>query len=368
MNVGLLSYHKNYNYGWNLQCFALMSILKSLGHDVTYIDKRKFERPQSVNDIVKSKIRFLFEKLHLLPKVSTYEEWQHIKGANTESFFCSRIVPRTFPVYSAKELLDLPKYDAIVVGSDQCWRAKLVYPITNYYLDFVKYPCKKISYAASFGSGDVEYSEIEIEKCGNLIKLFDAVSVRESEGVSLIKDKYNWDCNPVQMPDPTLLLDPSEYRRLIPDTCITEKPKGIFSYILDNTGDKCICLNSIKLCYQKDVYSVDLNTGVNNPVPSVEEWLSHFVNADFVFTDSFHGVVFSIIFRKPFIVYANKERGLSRFLTILDMFELQDRLIYSSDDLKTTFLSNMRDIDIEKINRYHRIIKNKGINFLNTNL
>ena len=72
-------------------------------------------------------------------------------------------------------------------------------------------------------------------------------------------------------------------------------------------------------------------SGVKSP-PSVEFWLQQFEDAEFVVTDSFHACVFSIIFGKEFIAYGNKNRGLSRFTSLLRMFGLEDRLILSFDE------------------------------------
>ena len=82
-------------------------------------------------------------------------------------------------------------------------------------------------------------------------------------------------------------------------------------------------------------------------VPPVEEWINAFEKAQYIITDSFHGCVFSIIFNKPFIVYANANRGVARFNSLLKLFHLKDRLIYSAQEL-----------NIEKINapiNWHQI-------------
>jgi hypothetical protein len=69
----------------------------------------------------------------------------------------------------------------------------------------------------------------------------------------------------------------------------------------------------------------------NRIVPSMEQWLSCFIDAEFVVTDSFHGTLLSILFHKPFIALGNPKRGMSRLLSILEAFGLQDRLIHGID-------------------------------------
>lgn len=96
----------------------------------------------------------------------------------------------------------------------------------------------------------------------------------------------------------------------------------------------------------------------------VEQWLRSFDDAEFVLTDSFHGCVFSIIFRKQFLAIGNKERGLSRFLSLLTLFSLRNRLILSPDEYK----SNLSSIDYDKVQDRLLSFQNKSFSFLKTNL
>ena len=81
----------------------------------------------------------------------------------------------------------------------------------------------------------------------------------------------------------------------------------------------------------------------------VEQWLRSFDDAEFVFTDSFHGCIFSIIFQKQFIVLGNKERGLSRFTSLLEQFSLYDRLLFDVHDYEKKRLVLNRSIDFYSI-------------------
>ena len=71
---------------------------------------------------------------------------------------------------------------------------------------------------------------------------------------------------------------------------------------------------------------------VKSEILDVRAWVNAFSRADFVITDSFHGMVFSIIFNKEFVVLANRRRGLARFSSLASMLGLEDRVLYSSDD------------------------------------
>lgn len=92
--------------------------------------------------------------------------------------------------------------------------------------------------------------------------------------------------------------------------------------------------------------------GIYQPVT---QWLRGFMESEFVVTDSFHGVVFSIIFNKPFIAIGNSNRGLTRFTSLLKLFNLESQLILSVDELSK--VSNKINMDI--VNKIKK--KNKDI-------
>lgn len=362
MKIGLLSYHKNNNYGWNLQCYALMTVLKSMGHEVTLINKMKFS-----NQSCWERLKNVCVRISHLNKGKSFEDVQKERGVRIAPFFEKYILPRTRCIKNQKEYRKLPRFDALVVGSDQVWRSKLVNPIEDYYFNFIDYPAKLISYAASFGVDVREYTTDKIVKCGNLIEKFSAVSVREQSGVKLIRDIYKWKCNPVVMPDPTLLLTEKDYRKIIGNRTNVNKNRGnLFCYILDKTQDKETAIEKLSTAYSLKPRCIGLSESYI--YPSVEEWLGAFSDADFIFTDSFHGCVFSLIFRKPFIAYGNSSRGLARFISLLNTFEQSERLIQSSAEIDELDSLKMKSLDREKIDIIQNHLRTKAFDFLSSNL
>ena len=92
----------------------------------------------------------------------------------------------------------------------------------------------------------------------------------------------------------------------------------------------------------------------SNPI---ENWLAHFYYSDFVVTDSFHGLVFSIIFNKQFIIIGNHSRGLSRFYSLLELLDLKDRIIDIDEyTLKIPDILNKK-IDYSTVNKKLNIQK-----------
>lgn len=255
-------------------------------------------------------------------------------------------------------------FNSIIVGSDQVWRIPYAYPdIQTYFLDFIKNKnIQKIAYSASFGTDDIEFSEEQIKECGKLIKDFKRVSVREDSALDLINNKYKWECKykPIQTLDPTMLLTKEEYINLSSD--YKNKLDGeLFYYILDMTEDKKKVLDQMSkdLGYKpftvKSISDNWFDDVQKQIVPPIELWLQAFNKAKYIFTDSFHGCVFSIIFNKDFVAYGNKERGLSRFDSLIRMFNIKDRFIYKYEDYSFSLIQNL--INWNNINTIHR--KNK---------
>ena len=336
MKIGKLTVPFNNNYGGYLQAFALMTVLKDMGHEPVIIMRRHNER--SVNLVLRAKyflkgIVHSFQTRRLCPLVYGKEKDYSYLGMFMHHFVEKWIQPQTPFLYSTDELRTYckDKFDAYVVGSDQVWRAIYVPEIENYFLNFtIGWPVKRFSYAASFGTLMPEYNQQEIANCGCLIKHFDSISVRERKSIEVFS-RFRWKVNNVQyVVDPTLLLGADEYKRIIPqkDNCCTNK---VFYYILDNND---------KIQKMLDYIGEKLNlpiSGISNiqkkykPLPSVEFWLSEINNSDFIVTDSFHGMVFSIIFNKPFVVLLNNGRGSERFESFLSELSLADRVCNDFD-------------------------------------
>jgi hypothetical protein len=269
------------------------------------------------------------------------EEKRSYAAKHTSVFINKYIKSLSKKCYTTDELkkeAELHQLDAIIVGSDQVWRPDYSPCQLNYFLDFLSNDSKikRLSYAASFGTDNWMFSPELTKQCGELLRKFDAVSVRELSGIDLCK-KY-FDTDAVQVIDPTMLLNREDYSDLVE----TRKNRGnLFCYVLDRTAEKQSAIASIanksnlvpfENMPELEITSSNLYRDIEKCVtPPVEDWISAFMDAEMVVTDSFHGCVFSIIFNKPFWVIGNKARGMARFDTILSQYGLQDRLINPSE-------------------------------------
>lgn len=365
MKIGIITLPFNNNYGGYLQAYALMTVLKDMGHDVELIYRRCNKRPMSyrIKHTIKTIMKIVLGMNHG-PIIANIEKEHRMRGKNMMTFVDKYISPKTRPLFSTDELLHecKGKYDAIVVGSDQVWRPIYVKGlIGNMFLDFTKgWNVRRIAYAASFGTESPEYTDEEKEFCGRLIENFDAVSVREQNGLYVFED-FGWKVkNPKLVLDPTMLLSIDDYNKVLSQEENIAKGK-IFCYVLDKSNEVKTILSKTQKLINKAIYEItDIQKG-DTVLPSIEIWMSAIRDSDFVITDSFHGTVFAIIFNKPFIVYANKNRGMDRFRTLLNHFGLEYRIANSSSSVNEIITEQ---VNWDSINEIFRRKKEVSINFL----
>lgn len=268
-----------------------------------------------------------------------------IVSQHTQRFIDSNLRPFS-PVYlSSEDFKQVNKLniDAIVVGSDQVWRPGYMDNIEDYFLANIDNHIRKYSYAASLGVSEWIFPKKQTDACRNYVKDFIKTSVRERSSIDLCKKHLG--ITPEFVLDPTLLFDKSFYQQYIEEH--NEKREGkMCVFVLDKNSDKKLLIDRLTEYLGKDYYYAANNTeDRSSPLetriaPSVSSWLDAFNSADCIFTDSFHGCVFSIIFEKDFYVYVNKERGVERFHSLLGLLGLENRIV----DLSTK-LSEMAPIE-----------------------
>ena len=371
MKIGILTHPLRTNYGGVLQNYALQHAIKSLGHSVETID---WQEHKNVAYIMTSYIYRLFMH-HILRKKNiptdiflnlTKQQFLYI-SSNIQQFIKqniqrSKYIPSIKKLYKANAY----HYDAIVVGSDQVWANQYV---PSMYLDFVSNSnVKKVAYAASFGKDTWTYNDYQTERCSQLAKEFDAISVREDSGVSLCNQYLGVAAK--QVLDPTLLLDSSVYSSLI------EKGEGdvkpyIMTYVLDVNEYKKDVIDGVSKLLQLPEFTIRENKQTwklfrdnsNLVVKPIESWLKGIRDSEFVVTDSFHGVAFSIIFNNQFLAIGNKKRGLARFQSILKQFDLLDRLVDENTDINE-YLKGLKEINYDTVNKKKAKLQEQSLCFL----
>lgn len=329
MKIGIMTFHAALNYGAALQAFALQTHLQKIGHDPFFINYHYGALPRKgllrwigrTPSITFAKVNNEFRKkpfIHFQKEYLTVGRDKFFNHAQLQS--------------------NPPKAGAYICGSDQIWNPhfmKLEKDKHAFWLDFGGAEVRRIAYAPSFGTRELS-REIRFQY-GNHAKRFDAISVREKDGVELAKGLGRHDA--VWVPDPTLLLDQDEYARVEKRIDSSQKPY-LFSYQLgtDNAAlalrvnaNICSTLGLIEnVTYRRSLIRNILHNGYFGP----GEWLFKLRQSCYVVTNSFHATVFSLLFHKPFIVLLRSGRDAemnSRVTSLLNVVGLRNRAIKNFD-------------------------------------
>ena len=250
------------------------------------------------------------------------------------------------------------EFNTYIVGSDQVFRFEyIIKKIWQYLLDFVNSDKKKIAFSASFGVDKEKFlrenSSETIEHMKYSLRSFDFVSVREKSGVEICKELFEVDAEWII--DPVFIIDKSNYDELIKNSTKDFSNK-IVSYVLDTNKEYKKAHKYFSKKYNLEVIELA------NSNESIENWLAAIKNCEFLITDSFHGMCFAIIFNKPFICLANKQRGASRFESILEMLNIENQCI---DNINEIYEKDcIFKVDYEKVNQRILEERQKGLEFL----
>lgn len=335
MKVGILTFHDAHNYGAVLQAFALKKYIKKLGFDTRIINYHHYTIPDGY------------------PRENNEERWEKFNS------FIQELIDYDKNVYTSEEELEKLDIDFWICGSDQIWNPEITRGVNKgFFLNF-NTQGKKISYATSMGISKLpkEYEE-EFKKCINQLN---EISVREEElklYLERITDK------PVKkVMDPTFLLEKEEYNEFILENSYGE-------YILINELVPDIRLRQVAetLAKEKSVKVIEINDKPKENYfckqmssASIDEYLTLFKNAKAIVTNSFHGTVFSIIFGKEFYTIKRQQNRNSRIESMLDIVNMNDRLIDSIEELQNVklqdYIKAYENLDKE-INKSKEFLKN----------
>lgn len=347
MKIGIVTLHASKNYGAVLQCYALQQTLKALGHDVQIVH-REWGRFRNINRQEYIRIALSNIKRRIIP-----EPFAHFRKKRLH----------TTPKVKSKKQLDrlVEQFDALVVGSDQVWNFDCIEEMgLYYYLDWGK-NVKRYSYAASFGKEAFQLPPQTIDAVAQAIKKFNGISVRENSAIDICKNYLKTDA--LLHIDPTLLHDHKFYLDMLQH--IPVQRNSICIYFLDRNDDK---LKLAQKVAQQEQCTITDNlpplSGIKKHFlrqHSIEKWLMNIAESKVVITDSFHGMIFAIIFEKPFIVYRNKERGAARFESMLELLGLEDRMI---DNCIEYIPNRMSPINYYEVRQIIDIERSKAISYL----
>lgn len=252
-----------------------------------------------------------------------------------------------------EELSELNNYyDCFVFGGDQIWCLDNAKVDDTYFGDFVKERSKKISYSPSFGI--TQLPEESKKRVASLLGEFKSLSVREKSGQAIVFEMLGY--YPKLVVDPVFLLKETSYNELIKEY---EGPKYCLCYVRERQFGNMMKM-ATDIAKRNDFSVLSLaGTSLNGkriPIIGPEVWLGLIKGAEVILTNSFHAVCFAIIFHKDFYVEANANS--TRLINILEMFELQDRLL----PLQKTQSKPIDWVKVDSILEEHR---NESIAYLN---
>ena len=347
--IGVLTWHYHHNYGGVLQAFAMQCVFEKLNYNVDIVNYRP--EKYGLKECVKRLLLSNAISSRLLNKCRDYKFNKFLKQNLKQS--------KTFNVSTIKKLKQ-NKYDAFFVGSDQIWSPNVL--DTTYLLDFVDDNNKKFSYAPSSVIETKDKDKIKLYK--KYLSKFNKISVREQKSKENIDSYVGCDCKVVL--DPTLLLDEPDYTEVVSERNV---PSGdyVLCYFLGNNDCYRDVIDQIK--GDMTVYSImssNDSCGHYNKIYDVgpKEFLGLIKNCKLMVTDSFHGLAFSIIFKKQFYVLERFKKDSEinqnpRIDHILNLLDLHERKV-----VNVINLSNLKTIQYDEVYQYLNIEREKSISYL----
>ena len=364
LKCGIITFHSAHNYGSVLQSYAMVMTMNKLGLDAELID---FRHPHTTD---------MYEWRLWTP----YKDWKwNVKdlilrgvfglGRKREKVFREFIdhkIPKSERIKD-RSAVDSDKYDVLICGSDQIWN----YVSTGendpiYFLDFGNTACK-FSYAASAGSS--KFPNKDYERYKHYLQGLKSIGVREQ----FLKDYINQEfgLKAEVNPDPTLLLNIDEWMKIeSPYQGLPQKYLLVYTLVkADATlafarkiANK-LNLPVVQICNRREFnakHKKDVDYNLMDASPQQFLWLFH--HADFVVTNTFHGNMFSVIFRKDF-VHFDVNGNDSRITTLHKSVGLdKQRMIKQPEELEE------KQINYALIENRIKAYANEGMVFINKNI
>lgn len=371
MRIGIITFHRAYNYGAVLQAYALSHRIKNLNNSVEIIDyyPQYFRKQyQMIPEIPHSKKAAKQQIKRIIGRILYNSELKD--RCQSFEMFINKYLPLSKKSYTSIKTLenDAEQYDVIITGSDQVWNDKCANFDRAFFLDF-QGSYKKCSYAASFGFDEMPSNLRNAYQ--NRLTGYSSISVREASGKriidELLDEKATVSC------DPTLLLNATDWKQVIQDF---NAPKEDYIFLYYVTTADSVRKYAYKLAKEKNCKVIALSCQVSFPEFSGDEdrnigfevvntcgpkeFVGYIANAKYIVTNSFHGTVFSLLFHKNFktqFIQDTKKKN-NRVIELMERLDLNGRNLedeYCDIDDKINWI----DVD-EKIEQYRA----NSINYL----
>lgn len=346
MKVGLIIVNKSSNYGALLQSLATQKYIEQMGCETEIIRCKTGKGTKElvhkvlrhcVPVVYKTSLRSVKKRNHL-KKNDSLERADDLRNKQGEFFVQEKL--HSIVTYESVEQLRGEvenRYSTVLIGSDQQWTPQCFYNEINT-LAFVPEAVNKVSYATSMGVSQLPW--YTVSRVNKYVSRIQSVSVREKTAKEILQRITKR--NDIQVvPDPTFLLEKKDWDVAIPYKEM-DTEEYIFCYFLSNSGVSMKAANEFAEKFSLKIYAVrnvevfeEDRTNYGNAIvldaPSVEDFVNYIRNAKFVFTDSFHGTVFSLINKVQFVTYyrfsnTDSNSRNSRVDDLLETLGLQSRI------------------------------------------
>ena len=375
IKIGVITeYYNSTNFGGLLQAYALCKVLNEMGFDTEQICFSKSKLisnpwPNRLKNIYKPKyvLNYIYSKIQgcLLRRIFRKKNYY-------TSLFRNNLIPHSKEVYDESNITNTNSlYDIFIVGSDQVWNPD--WYNKGYSLSFVCEGKGKISYAASISKDSL--SDKEKNTFAHDLQTYDAISVREKKSVKLLQPLVNKKVEYVL--DPTLLLSVDEWNSV---SCSNIEYKDyIFCYFLGNNRNARRLVKEFAKNRKMKIITIPFLSGLRigdflfgnikeyNIYP--EKFLSLIKNARYVFTDSFHASLFSLLFKKKVVCFhrnSKHEMG-SRIISLFDLFESEYRFCNSSKHETIEYVESVINNEYSNPARLNLMLK-KSFEYLTNSL
>ncbi|WP_165004285.1 MULTISPECIES: polysaccharide pyruvyl transferase family protein [unclassified Enterococcus] len=365
--IGIITLNGEFNYGNRLQNFALQKVLQSYNvqADTIVIKTNKLDKLKKdlwfggiygisdLNQMVKKN----FSKMtpSSIERRKNYKAMQAAKWGIIGRF--SRKNISTLKV-EKKYLPHLQQhYDLFIVGSDQVWNPNIIEFDPTHFLDFTSKE-KRYSYSASFGVDQLPKSPHGLkEHYRRYLQQMAYLSVREASGAKLVEELTGENADVA--PDPTLLLSKDEWYRELDITGGNES-RFLLIYFVSELSTE-IYQEIKRFAKEKQLPIVQImgdTFGKDRIVADPQQFVELIDQAQYVFTDSFHGSVFSIIMQTPFFVYERTDHKgtYTRIESLTRQFQMECAIVSVGDEL-----SEKEDLfDFERSERLLENVRGRG--------
>ena len=380
--IGLVLAYKGTNYGALLQAFATQHIIESLGFKTEIIDFMSNRGFSICNFFQRGYLRYRIGKIgdkmrktYVPNNINFIENQKERKEIANE--FRKRKLHGIVKIEGLKNLRNhSKKYMGVIIGSDQKWFPGACFSSINS-LRFVPDGVRRISYATSLGVS--EYPHYCWSSSRKMWLGIDCLSVREQQGAEIVKEI----CGPINVSvvlDPTYLITKDEWCHLVPPQIMNEQ-KYVFGFFLGNNTESKLCARKFADANNLQLVSLFSNESFNDfDLTYADKLVSGvtpegFVNwirgAEYVFTDSFHGLAFSVINEKQFFVFYRKREDVSqsrnsRIDNILKTLNLENRLICNNNI--DWFSCKMDNINYDEVKTILEQKRDESYDFLKKSL